>query len=422
MGLSPVRRAFAILLSVAAIVTLLLMMVRDDVTLKIQSAHGAEEPDHASYIAAIVGADLSTGNRYEVLTNGDEIFPAMLAAIDSAQSRVVFETYIYKPGETAERFTSAFVRAARRGAVVKIILDAVGAMNVGSENLDRLRDAGARVVWFNRPAWYEFRELNYRTHRKILVVDGQVGFTGGVSVGDEWMGDAQSSEHWRDTQIRIEGPVARLLEAAFFENFIESAGEVMPVLDAPREVAGEGGQSIVVRSSPTGGSNDVKRLYLLAVASARRTLDIATPYFVPDDSSLWALSRAIERGVRIRILVESDETDAMPVKYASRHFYDRLLEQGAEIYEYQPTMMHAKVVVVDGIWSMFGSANYDNRSLELNDELNVAVTDRQLAERFLRDFEHDLTRSTRLELNTWRQRPLLRKVREVFWSAFAEVF
>ena len=166
----------------------------------------------------------------------------------------------------------------------------------------------------------------------------------------------------------------------------------------------------------------MKRLYLLAVASASRTLDIATPYFVPDDSVRWALTEAVKRGVRVRILVESDETDAMPVKYASRHYYDELLEEGIQIYEYQPTLMHAKVIVIDDAWSMFGSANFDNRSLELNDELNVAVTDRDLAARFLKDFEQDLTRAQKLELNTWRQRPLLKKVREIFWSAFAEVF
>jgi cardiolipin synthase A/B len=346
----------------------------------------------------------------------------MLDAINKAERRVVFETYIYKPGETGDRFTDAFEQAARRGVTVKIVLDAVGALTVDRGYVQRLRDAGAHVVWFNTPAWYTFQQVNHRTHRKILVVDGRVGFTGGVSIGDEWKGNAQSPEHWRDTHVRIEGPVARLLEAAFYENFIESAGEVTPLLDPPLSDPGGGGDSIVVRSSPSGGANDMKRLYLLAIASARRTLDIATPYFVPDDSSRWALKQAVDRGVRVRILVESDETDAMPVKYASRHFYDRLLQEGIEIHEYQPTLMHAKVLVVDGVWSMFGSANFDNRSLELNDELNVAVADRELAERFLLDFERDLARAEKLELHTWRQRPLLKKARELFWSAFAEVF
>lgn len=418
----PIRRAFAIILAVAAIITLLLLFVQDKSVPRLKSAHGAEEPEHAAYLAALVGADLTRGNRYEVFTNGDQIFPAMLNAIDGAKRRISFETYIYKPSETAEQFTDAFVRAARRGVAVRIVLDAVGAMSIEGDHLDRLREAGCEVAWFNPPAWYALHHINSRTHRKILVVDGQVAFTGGVSVGDEWKGNAQGPDHWRDTQVRIEGPVARQLEASFYENFIEGAEDVTPVLDPPATVADEHGPSFVVRSSPTGGANEMKRLYLLAVASARRTLDIATPYFVPDEAGRWALAEAIRRGVRVRVLVEGDETDAMPVKYASRHYYEDLLQQGIEIYEYQPTLMHAKVIVVDGVWSMFGSANFDNRSLELNDELNVAVTDRELAARFLKDFEHDLTRAHKLELSEWRRRPLLKKARETFWSAFAEVF
>ena len=212
------------------------------------------------------------------------------------------------------------------------------------------------------------------------------------------------------------------MEGGFYENFIETAGVVAPVLDdrvTPRDAEGA---SIVVRSSPTGGSNDLKRLYLLAIGSARRSIDITTPYFVPDESIIWSLHDAVGRGVRVRLLVEGDITDAMPVKYASRHFYDRLLSEGLEIYEYVPTMMHTKAMVVDGVWSMFGSANFDNRSLELNDELNVAVTGRDLARRLTEDLEADLRVSQRIELAQWRQRSLLMKTRERFWSLFGEIF
>jgi cardiolipin synthase len=253
-------------------------------------------------------------------------------------------------------------------------------------------------------------------------VDGEVAFTGGAGIDDQWKGNARTKEEWRDTHIEIRGPLARLIEGGFYENFIETAGLVAPVLDdrvPPRDAEGA---SIIVSSSPTGGSNDLKRLYLLALASAQRTLDITTPYFVPDESTLWALEDARSRGVRVRLMVEGDITDAMPVKYASRYSYDRLLSHGIEIYEYRPTMMHTKALVVDGIWSMFGSANFDNRSLELNDELNVAVTSRDLAARLLRDFEQDLKVSERLELAAWRDRSLLMKAREWFWSGFSEVF
>jgi len=242
-------------------------------------------------------------------------------------------------------------------------------------------------------------------------------------VDDQWLGNAQDPDHWRDTQVRIRGPIVRTLEGAFFKNYMESAGAVaMPELDDAIPPAGDEAASMVVVSSANSGSSDLKRLYLLLLASARRTIDIASPYFVLDESTRWAFEDAVARGVKIRILTEGDITDAMSVKYASRHGYERLLSLGIELYEYQPTMMHAKVIVVDGVWSTFGSANFDNRSFELNDELNVAVADQALASRFLRDFEHDLTKSQRLDLETWRKRPVIDKVREQFWGIFGEVF
>jgi cardiolipin synthase len=214
----------------------------------------------------------------------------------------------------------------------------------------------------------------------------------------------------------------RLLEAAFYENALESQGPIVPELDDAPAPNGDDGASIVVRSSPSGGSTDLKRLYLQAIASARQTIDLTSPYFVTDESTMWALEDALHRGVRVRILVEGDITDAMPVKYASREAYDALMSLGIQIYEYRPTMMHTKSFVVDGILSVFGSANFDNRSLELNDELNVAVWSREVGAKFSADFENDLGAAERLDLRTWRQRSLLQKSREHFWSYFGEVF
>ena len=420
--MSPVRRAFTFLLVAAGVVALLLMLAQDQETLKVRSAVGAEEPRHSAYLAALVGAPLTRGNRYDVLTNGDQIFPAMLEAIRGATRRISFETYIYDVGEVATQFTSALEEAARRGVRVNLVVDSVGGSGMETKDIKRLEAAGCRIGAFNALKWYNLEEVNYRTHRKILVVDGEIGFTGGAGIADHWLGNAQDKDHWRDTQIRMRGPIVRIVEAAFYENFIETAGAVTPELDDTTLDTDETGRSFALRSSPTGGSNDLKRLYLLAIASARRSLDITTPYFVPDESSQWSLKEAVSRGVRIRILVEGDITDAMPVKYASRNVYDRLLSMGIEIYEYQPTMMHTKVVVVDGAWSMFGSANFDNRSLELNDELNVAVSDRDLARRLLDDFEQDLRVSSRLDLARWRERSLLDRSREKFWSYFGEIF
>ncbi len=422
MAQSPVRRAFIILLVAAAVVAFLLMLAQDQETLKIRSAVTADDPRHSAYVAALVGGALTRGNRYDVLTNGDQFFPAMLEAIRNAKRRISFETYIYDNGQVADQFTAALEEALHRGVHVNLVVDSVGGSGMKPEDIKRLEAAGGKIGSFHSLKWYNLEEVNYRTHRKILVVDGRIGFTGGAGVADHWLGHAQDKEHWRDTQVRIRGPIVRLAEAAFYENFTETAGIVTPELDEPETEADDVGHSIVLRSSPTGGGSDLKRLYLLAIASARHTIDITSPYFVTDESTEWSLRDAVGRGVKIRILVEGDKTDAMPVKYASRDAYDRLLSMGIEIYEYQLTMMHTKTLVVDGTWSMFGSANFDNRSLELNDELNVAVSDRDLARRFTEDLEQDLRVSSRLELATWRKRPMLEKSRELFWSYFGEIF
>ena len=421
MGMHPVRRALVILLFVAAVIALLLMLAQDQVTLKTRSAVGAAEPRHPNYLAGLIGAQLTHGNRFTVLTNGDQIFPAMLKAIAEARRRISFETYIYTKGEMAEAFTRAFEDAARRGVRVNLVIDAVGGA-IPDEHVQRLRAAGCRLATFNTPSWYSVEEINYRTHRKSLVVDGRIAFTGGVGIDDQWKGNAQDKEHWRDTMVQAVGPVARLMEGGFYENFAEAAGEVTPELDDVQPASDEEGAAFVVRSSPSGGASDLKRVYVLALGSARQSIEITTPYFVTDESSRWAFQDAIKRGVRIRLLVEGDITDAMPVKYASRKHYDQLMQLGIDIYEYQPTMMHTKTFVVDGVWSMFGSANFDNRSLELNDELNVAVANRELAARLLADFEQDVKSSRRLDLQSWRQRSMLMKAREFFWSSFGEIF
>ena len=422
MLIGAFRRALIVFLIAALVVSAALLLAQDQETIRVRSTIAAEDPRDPDYVAALVAAPLTHGNRYDVLTNGDQIFPAMLGAIESARRRINFETYIYDSGDVADRFTAALERAAKRGVQVTTVVDGVGASAMTASHVKRLKDAGARVLTFNPARWYTPENLNFRTHRKILVVDGEVGFTGGVGVADHWLGNAQDEKHWRDTQIRIRGPIVRLLEAAFYENALDSQGPIVPEIDDPSAGDEAGAPSLLVRSSPSSGSTDLKRLYLQAIASSRRTVDLVSPYFVTDESTLWALEDAVRRGVRIRILVEGDISDAMPVKYASREAYDSLMSLGIEIHEYRPTMMHTKVFIVDGILSIFGSANFDNRSLELNDELNVAVWSRELGARFTADLEHDLQSSSKLDLQTWRRRSLLQKSRERFWSYFGEVF
>jgi len=411
-----------VLLGVVAAGVAGLAIAQDQETLKFRSALAADDPRSPIYLASLVGGELTHGNSYEVLTNGDQIYPAMLDAINGAKRRISFETYVYKSGEMAEKFTAALENAARRGVQVDMVVDEIGSSEMEAEHEERLRKAGCHVASLNRARWYEIEEINYRTHRKILVVDGVIGFSGGVGVADHWLGHAQDKDHWRDTHVRVQGPIVQFLEGAFYENFAESGAIVTPALEERRDNTGAEGASILLRSAPSGGSSDMKRLYLLAIAMARRSIAITSPYFITDESTMWALEDAVARGIKVRIMMESDITDAKPVKYASRAAFEQLLSSRIELYEYLPTMMHAKVMVVDGIWSVFGSANFDNRSFELNDELNIAVMSRELATRFLSDFEQDLRVSRRFDLESWQKRPVLEKSRERFWSYFGEVF
>ena len=404
-----------------AVVGVLLMLAQDQETLTVQSPVAADDARFAEYVASLVGAPVETGDRYTVLRNGDEVFPAMLDAIRQAQRRISFESFIYADGIAGDQFTRELAAAARRGVVVRVVLDAFGG-ELSRESEQQLRDAGVQVAWFNLLRPWTLEEANYRTHRKVLVVDGSVAFTGGIGLADHWLGNAQSPEHWRDTQFKVVGPAVRALEASFYENWLESGGLSAPALDPEKPPSNTGARSIVVWSNPTGGASNVKLLYLLSIAGARKTIDIQSPYFILDESTRWSLDEARKRGVRIRVLTDGEITDAKPVKDASREGYQQLLDWGLEIYEYQPTMMHVKAMVVDGVWSVFGSANFDNRSCELTDELTVAVQDRELAEALRRDFEADMQRSEQLHAETWKNRSLWQKAREMFWAQYGELF
>jgi cardiolipin synthase len=304
-----------------------------------------------------------------------------------------------------------------------MVLDAVGASNADSADIDAMEKAGVRIGWFNPISHWSIEEVNYRTHRKVLVVDGEVGFTGGIGIADQWLGNAENEKSWRDTHFEVHGPAVANMEAGFHENWIETGGVVEARVDPNYPLpVGVADRTVVIWSSPEGGANEMKLAYLLAIGAARSTIDIQSPYLITDDSTGWSLSEARKRGVRIRMLTEGDMTDAKPVKFASRAEYEQFLAEGMEVYEYQPSMMHAKAIVIDGIISIIGSANFDNRSLELNDELNHLVASRPLATRLTHDFEQDLRRSKRLELQSWRARPFHIKAREKMWNLFGEIF
>ena len=422
MRIPKVRNVLLAIVIVAIVLGLGLVIAQDQETLRVRTPLAAEDPRFPDYLARLVGRPITSGDSYMPLRNGGEAFPAMLRAIDEAATRISFESYIFSEGEVSKRFTRALINAAKRGVHVQVVLDSVGASDSQLADVKAMQGAGVQIGWFNPVTDTKLEEVNYRTHRKILVVDGSVGFVGGIGQADHWQGDADSPEHWRDTQFEIRGPTVDNIEAGFHENWIETGGIVEPMV-APKAGAPAGdARSIVIWSSAEAGSNALKLAYLLTIGAARKTLDIQSPYLITDESTQWSLYEARKRGVRIRMLTEGDLTDAKPVKFAGRSQYESLMAHGIDVYEFQPTMMHVKAMVADGVVSIVGSANFDNRSLELNDELNVIVASRDLASRIAKDFDNDLRRSTKLDLEEWRSRPLHIRGREKLWSYFGEVF
>lgn len=399
-----------------------LVIAQDQETVQIKTSLAVDDPRFPQYLANLLGHRLTANDSYRVHTNGDQAFPAMLAAINQAKRRVALETYIYAKGDVGTQFTDALEAAAKRGVKVAVILDSVGSKKMSGDDTKRLKAAGAEIRWVNPLVSFQIEEVNYRTHRKALIVDDTVAFVGGMGIADQWLRDEKDSPRWRDTMVEIHGPAVDDIEAAFNQNWIVVDGVVEPQVDPTSGSPSGPAKSIVVWSAPQTGVNELKLLYLLAIAGARHTIDIESPYLIVDESSRWSIDEARKRGVKIRMLVEGDKTDAKTVKYASRADYESMLEEGIEIAEYQPAMMHTKAMVVDGVLSIVGSANFDNRSLELNDELNVAVFDRGLAKRLLEDFDADVQQSKRLDLDSWRSRSPVERGREFVWSYFGEVF
>ena len=349
----------------------------------------------------------------KALRNGDEIFPAMLEAIESARDTITFETFIYWSGDIGRRFTDALARRAREGVKVHVLLDWFGTLPMDRALMNELEQAGVELERYHEPRLTRPHFSNHRTHRKLLVIDGKVGFTGGVGIADEWTGNAQDPDHWRDSHFRVEGPAVAGLQRAFMDNWIKAHGEVLhgeryfPPLSAAGNAICQ-----VFNSSPAGGSDSVRLMFLLALTAASESIRISTAYFVPDRLAMRTLRAARARGVRVEIIVPGKYNDAGLVRLVSRGLYGRLLEEGIEIYEYQPTMYHTKVMIIDGMWMSVGSTNFDNRSFRLNDEVNVNIYDPEVAREQIQWFEEDKARSRRVRLEEWRHRPLTEKLKE----------
>jgi cardiolipin synthase len=312
------------------------------------------------------------------------------------------------------RFAAALAERARDGVRVKILLDAIGSADIGDDILKTLADAGCQVAWYNPIRWYTLGRLNNRTHRKSLIIDGRVGFTGGAGIADTWMGHAQDAEHWRDIQIRVEGPAVTPLQTGFAQNWLETTRELIsgPLYYPAHEPAGDL-EALTVMSSPVTGASAARTLYYLSITSARRSILIANPYFVPDPPALDTLIDAKRRGVNVRIMVSGHHNDNWLSRRNAVRMYGKLLEAGIEILEFEPTLLHHKTMVVDDVWITIGTTNFDSRSFAHNEESNVCVYDATLARELADIFEADAARCTRVQLETWRRRGLFWKVQEV---------
>ncbi|CAN5178450.1 phospholipase D-like domain-containing protein [soil metagenome] len=417
------RHPFAIAAG-AAVLTLILVVIafnfmgnEKKIERRIERLYALSDPRLHQELGVLLGPQFLAGNRLRELRNGDEIFPAMLAAIRGATRTITFETYIYWSGDIGREFSQALAERARNGVKVHVLLDWVGSAKMDDALLDGMRSAGVQIHKFHPPHWSHLGRLNNRTHRKLLVVDGHIGFTGGVGIAQLWTGTAQDPEHWRDTHFQVEGPVVAQMQAVFLDNWIKVSGEVLhgPSYFPPLAAVG-GSLAQMFSSSPSGGSESMQLMYLLAITAASRSIDLSAAYFVPDELSSNALVAAMKRGVKLRIVVPGPHIDSETVRSASRARWGPLLAAGALIAEYQPTMYHCKMMVVDGLLVSVGSTNFDNRSFRLNDEATLNIVDAEFAAQQTRIFDDDLSHARAVSLADWRERPWREKLAERFAS------
>lgn len=408
--LSP-KRFWTILVTaaitlVAGVLTLNFMPSETQIETRLTRQYDTNDPQFRRSLGVLLGPPILEGNKVEVLLNGDEIFPSMLEAIRSATKTITFETYIYWSGTIGRAFTEALIERARAGVKVHVMLDFLGSLKLDLAQIEAMKKAGVQVQRYHKPVWWKLARMNNRTHRKLLVIDGKVGFTGGVGIADQWRGNAQDENHWRDTHFRMEGPVVGQVQAVFNDNWTKATGTVLDGADyfpALRHAGDMPAQ--MFSSSPTGGAESMHLMYLMAITSARKTIDLSAAYFVPDDLTIRTLIEAARRGVRVRIIMPGKITDSNLVKAASRERWGELLAAGVKIAEYQPTMYHVKALIVDQLLVSVGSTNFDNRSFSINDEANLNVLHEAFAREQTAIFEDDWRRSNPVTRAEFRERP-----------------
>ncbi len=379
----------------------------------VERVHAVGDAQFAHELGALLGPPFIQGNLATELLNGDEIFPPMLRAIRDAKASITFETYIYWSGDIGRAFAAALAEAAARGVKCHVLLDWVGSAKMDDTLIHQMTAAGVQIRRFHPPHWSHLQRLNNRTHRKLLVIDGQIGFTGGVGIAPEWTGHAQDPAHWRDTHVQIAGPVVAQMQSVFLDNWIKVTGQVLhgPAHFPP--LANKGAMAAqVFSSSPAGGSESMQLMYLFSITAAAKSIDLSAAYFVPDELTHKALVEALQRGVKVRIIVPGSHIDSNTVRSASRATWGPLLLAGATIAEYEPTMFHCKVMIVDGLLTSVGSTNFDNRSFRLNDEATLNILDAEFARRQTDVFDADLRKAKTIRFVDWANRPWTEKFAE----------
>jgi cardiolipin synthase len=393
--------------------------VRED----LKRLYSTSDPQFQQSIGHLLGPGPVDGNRVQPLRNGDQIFPAMLGAIAGAKKTIDFETYIYWSGDIGRKFGDALAERARNGVQVHVLLDWVGSDRIDHDVMRSMKDAGVQIERYHKPPWFrwfQWRHFNNRTHRKLLVVDGRIGFTGGVGIADQWTGNAQDEKHWRDSHYRVEGPVVNEMQTVFMDNWLQATGQVLhgddyfPLL----KPASHDTRAQMFASSPDGGAESMKLMFLLAITAAQHSLYIENSYFVPDPMARGALVAAVKRGVKVQIITPGKHNDEKTVRKASRARLGDLLKEGVEVYEYQPTMFHCKMMIVDERFVSVGSANFDPRSFGLNDEANLNIFDEAFARQQIEVFRKDLERAKQVTYEGWQKRPFTEKFVENFFSLF----
>lgn len=370
--------------------------------------------DALPMLAGLTESAVYEGNSATVLQNG-ALFPVLFADVEAARHSVHFETFVWARGKLETQLVDVFSAKARAGVRVRVLMDSVGSSHANPAEIQRLKDSGAQIANYCKPRWWNWHRFNHRTHRKLVVIDGRIGYAFGHGVQDEWLGNGHSAKHFRDTAVRLEGPVVHGLQSVFAQNWVEethtlpAADECFPRLERRGDVAAH-----VVSSAAGDAVSSVAMLYTVAIATARREVLIQNPYFAPGDGVVELFAKMVERGVRVHLMVPGKHTDSPFVRRAGCSLYESILRAGVRLYEFEPTLLHQKIVVVDEVWSHVGSTNFDARSLALNEEVGVGLLDPKIASELKAAFQQDLRHCRELTLERWQRRPVYDRVYERF--------